>query len=68
MVVAAVCLAAIVMGLVFAGSRQFAIEFGSVVLLVLVAVGIGVLAYVGWIMVRYARRRRQTDGSLEFKV
>ena len=59
-VVAGVCLAAIVMGLVFAGSRQFAVEFGSVVFLVLVAVGIGVLGYVGWIMTRHARRRHET--------
>ena len=56
---------AIVLGLVFADSRQLAIDFGSVVFLVLVAVGIGVLGYVGWMLVRHARPRRQTDGSLE---
>jgi threonine/homoserine/homoserine lactone efflux protein len=50
---------------VFADSRQLAIQFGAVVFLVLVAAGIGVLGYVGWIMMRPARRRRQTDGSLE---
>jgi hypothetical protein len=64
-VVAAVCLAVIVMGLVFADSRQLAIQFGAVVFLALVATGIGVLAHVGWILVRHARRRRQTGGSLE---
>jgi threonine/homoserine/homoserine lactone efflux protein len=58
-VVAGVCLAVIVMGLVFADSRQFAIEFGSVVFLVLVAAGVGVVAYVGWIMMRHARRRHE---------
>ena len=59
MVVAAVCLAVIVVGLIFAGSRQFAIEFGSVVFFALVAAGIGVMAHVGWMLVKYARRRRR---------
>jgi threonine/homoserine/homoserine lactone efflux protein len=58
-VVAGLCLAVIAMGLVFADSRQFAIEFGSVVFLVLVAAGVGVLAHVGWVMVRHARRRHE---------
>jgi threonine/homoserine/homoserine lactone efflux protein len=58
-VLAAVCLAVIVMGLVFADSRQLAIQFGLVVFLVLVAAGVGVLAYVGWIMMRHARRRHE---------
>jgi threonine/homoserine/homoserine lactone efflux protein len=47
------------MGLVFADSRQLAIQFGLVVFLVLVAAGVGVLAYVGWIMMRHARRRHE---------
>jgi hypothetical protein len=58
-VVAAVCLAVIVMGLVFPASRRFAMTFGWIIFLVLVAVGIGVLAYVGWILMRYALGRRQ---------
>ncbi len=58
-VVAAVCLAVIILGLIFAESRPLAIEFGFVVFLVLVAAGISVLGYVGWVMVRHARRRRQ---------
>ncbi len=61
--VAGVSLALIVLGLIFAESRPLAIEFGLVVFLVLVAAGIGVLGYVGWILVRHARRRRQEGDS-----
>lgn len=56
--VAAVCLAVIVMGLIFPASRRVAIAFGSLVFVALVAGGIGVLARVGWILARYAFRRR----------
>jgi hypothetical protein len=59
MVVAALCLAIIVMGLIFPASRPFATTFGLFVFIALAAVGIGVLAYVGWILARYALRRRR---------
>jgi hypothetical protein len=56
--VAAVCLAVIVLGLIFPASRSFAIAFGSFVFIALMAAGIGVLTRVGWILVRHAVRRR----------
>ena len=56
--VAAVCLAVIVLGLIFPASRRFAIVFGSFVFVALTAAGIGVLTRVGWILARHAVRRR----------
>jgi len=55
--VAAVCLAVIILGLIFPVSRQFAIVFGSVVCAVLVAAGIAVALRVAWVMARHGLRR-----------
>jgi hypothetical protein len=63
MVVATVCLAVILIGLIFPASRRFAIVFGWVVFGALVAAGIGVLGYVGWLLVRHTLRRRQDAGQ-----
>jgi hypothetical protein len=57
-VVAAMCLGVIVLGLIFAASRPFAMKFGFCVFVALVAAGIGVLARVGWIVARHALRRQ----------
>jgi len=61
-VVAALCLAVIVIGLIFPASRRFAMAFGWVVFGTLVAAGIWVISYVGWLLVRHALRRRQDTG------
>ena len=50
MSVATVCLAVILIGLIFPATRRFAIAFGWFVFGVLVVAGIGVLGYVGWLM------------------
>ena len=61
-VVAAVCLAIIVIGLIFPASRPFAMAFGWFVFGAVVVAGIGVLGYVGWLLARYALRRRRDAG------
>ena len=58
-VVAAVCLAVIVMGLIFPASRRLAIAFGSFVFLAVVTAGIGVVARVAWMLARHASRSRE---------
>jgi hypothetical protein len=57
-IVAALCLAVIVIGLIVPASRELAIKFGFYVFLVLVAAGIAVAGRVGWILARHALRRR----------
>lgn len=66
MSVATVCLAVILIGLIFPATRRFAIAFGWFVFGVLVVAGIGVLGYVGWLMARHAlRRRREAAAPVE---